>query len=142
MSDSSEGAYGSLHHPWPLGPEEKYQIKVHSTCHTNEDRLVEDFIMALDGMPISVFHQCEECRNWFFHSANRKRRFCSSRCRAKKGSRESYNERRRNNPEAHESVLVNNRKRAKKSYERKKKDELGPGVVIGKKATKPHKKED
>ncbi len=139
----SEGKYSAFTHPWPLEPEEKYRIVIQSRCRTGEEQFLSDFISALDGIPISSFRQCPECRNWFFHNSNKDKRFCSSLCRAKKGSRDSYRKLKEKDPEAYETKMVGNRKRAGESYRRKVEQEQGrSNVPIGKNARKGNKKEE
>ncbi|MGO9566875.1 MAG: hypothetical protein ACLP5H_04975 [Desulfomonilaceae bacterium] len=138
--DDEYGFLIRLHDPWPLGPKERYRIKIRSKCQQSEMQSLYDFIMALEDVPISSFCQCEECKGWFLHVTNKKRLFCSSRCRARKGSRASYSKIKASNPKKYEDVKTKGKERAEKSYDRRTRRKSGVRVLIGKE--KKSKKED
>jgi hypothetical protein len=57
------------------------------TADTDENTLLLFFIKTLEGVPLSAFGSCDECRRWFIQLSKKKKRFCSSRCAARYGMR-------------------------------------------------------
>src|SRR5208283_1005383 len=125
--DSTENEWDLLKHPWPLGPREKYSIKIQTKAATQDETLLYKFVTALNDFTIAALGTCEECGKWFLHTTNRTKLFCSAQCRARRGSRESYRKIKANDPEAYKEVRNRGKERAEKSYQ-KKIGKLGPGV--------------
>jgi hypothetical protein len=133
-----------LMNDWPFGPKDRYSINVEITSadQNNGAKLLYDFIMALKHVPLAAFCKCKECGKWFLHTSERKRVYCSSQCRARRASRESYGKIKASNPTKYEETKSRGSERAKRSYREKKKAELGDQVRVGKKTDGTTKKED
>lgn len=117
-------------------------IRVQFSPDNNKDALIFHFLRAIDDLPLTAIRQCPECKKWFAHLSRREKEFCSNKCAAKKTSRQRYQRVKESDPEAHESVLVNSRKRASNSYHRKMEKKTGsPEVLVGKETRKRTKKE-
>ncbi len=115
----ARGFFRAVRYPWPFGERNKYSIKISSRATSQEEQVLYEFITALGDIPLAALCTCAECGKWFLHTTNKKRLFCSSQCRARKGSRESYRNIKATNPKKYKDVKDKGKARADKSYRKK-----------------------
>jgi len=118
---------------WTGDTLERSQIELDITPEESDDAFLFWFAQAINGIPLSSIKQCVECKNWFFQSGNRKRFFCVARCRSRNFNRENRKRIKENGGEEYEAQKKRGRARAKASYDRKIKNEVSKGAVVGKK---------
>ena len=105
---------------WPLAPRDRYEIRIETRAATQEDKLIYDFIMALNGLPLHTISPCKECGKWFLQITDREKMYCSPQCRARRASREAYGKIKASKSAKYKKIKSAGRKRAKKSKARKK----------------------
>ena len=86
---------------------------------TREGEILYDFIMALNGLPLAALSPCKECGKWFLQITDREKLYCSSQCRARRASRESYKKIKASDPGKYEELKDRAKARAGKSYRKK-----------------------
>jgi hypothetical protein len=107
-------------------------INVAFKADNDADTLLFHFYMALWHSPLGSIRSCEECGKWFVHSTKRVKIFCSSQCAVRKANRERRQKIKKNDPKRYKKELVDGKKRAKKSYEKRIEKKLGRNVKVGK----------
>jgi hypothetical protein len=88
-----------------------------------EESLLLTLCRSLESIKVGSLRSCPECGNWFLHTKKTKKVYCSNHCAARKTSRERRRKLRKYDPEAYEQMLAEGAKRARKSYEKKRKKE-------------------
>ncbi len=137
-----EGGSENLCKRWAKGALDNSSLRLLVWASDEAEALEYLFLKLLDGLPLSALRQCPECGNWFVHVSERERVFCSSKCAAKKASRERYQRIKTESPELYEEERKKGAKRARKSYEGRTKSELGERVKIERRSPKQKRKED
>jgi len=96
----------------------------------NSNGLFFFFLLALDGLPISSLQECQQCEKWFFKFGKRKHIFCSDVCRATWANKRKLDDIKKDSPDIYKTNLERGRKRAKDSYEKRKKEKRLKGVRV------------
>jgi hypothetical protein len=96
--------YDFLMKRWPLGPESGYRIKVSSKGDSPEEKILYDILRSLDGLPLSAIRQCPHCSKWFLHLSKIDKRFCSTQCRTRSASKQSYDKKKEEEKKKAEQV--------------------------------------
>lgn len=100
--------------------------------------LLFHFLRLLDDVSPASFLQCPECNAWFVHTSKKKRTYCSNKCASRYGARKISREKRKDK-HTWEEEKRKGRQRARKSYEKKVQDEVGPNAIP---ARRPYKYKD
>jgi hypothetical protein len=95
------------------------EISLSFRTPTTADALKFFFCLALNGVPVRAFRQCEECEKWFIHLTKRERQFCSNPCAARAGIRRRRAELKENDPAEYDATLKEKAERAHKNYAKK-----------------------
>lgn len=127
---------------WEPGALDKAIFQLRTLAPKDEDHLLYRFLQDLNWVPRSSLKECKECGGWFVHTSHRERKFCSNRCAAKKANRVRYRRLKADNPDVYENEKEKGRERSKKSYNERKKKELGKGVKVSKYPRKSKQEED
>jgi hypothetical protein len=127
---------------WASGALERSSLRLHIWPSKEAEALEYLFLKLLDGLPLWGLRQCPECKKRFVHASERERVFCSSKCAAKKASSERYQKIKAESPQLYSEERKKGAERARKSYEGKKRSELGERVKIPHRARKVEMKED
>jgi hypothetical protein len=101
----------------------------------SEAILLALFLKCLNGVRVSAFARCKECKKWFIHSTKRKREYCSNLCAARRSNRDRRAREKAKDSESHKRELGQGAKRARKSYEKRVKNLL-PGAKPGRRPRK------
>jgi hypothetical protein len=113
--------------PSKTEPADMLRFKTSVEVSPDEDGVLHHLRLALNGVPISSFKRCGECRGWFLHLTERPRKFCSHLCGARASRRNRYQEMKAKNPKLYKAQLEQGRQRARKSSQQKAgKAPLGP----------------
>jgi hypothetical protein len=99
---------------------------------TSADALKFYFCLALNGVPVGAFRQCEECGKWLIHLTKRGRQFCSNPCAARAGIRRRRAELKESDPAESDATLKEKAECAHKNCAKKVKAKL--------KAAKPQRR--
>jgi hypothetical protein len=86
-----------------------------------EETLLLYFCIVLEGAYFGSFKKCIECGTLFVHTSKRKRLFCTPQCAMRKANRDKRKSIKDHDPDKYKKELAEARKRAKKSYHKKKK---------------------
>lgn len=78
------------------------------------DVFLIDFIRCLHSIPLSSFHKCPECNQWFVNVTKKEKVYCSQKCASRHIVR-----RKREDPAYRKKEKIAGAKRARKSYEKK-----------------------
>jgi hypothetical protein len=94
------------------------------------------FCQNLEGVPIKSLRRCTNCDNWFLHISKREKKFCTNKCAASYLGRLRREKLKLENSEVYQKELREGAKRARKSYEKKKKKEIRNNIKIARRPTK------
>lgn len=100
------------------------------TSGDSENLILYIFFKFLAGVPLKSFKCCEECGHWFLHVSKRDRKYCNNLCAARKANRERRKSIKSEDPTVYEKELEKSRERAKKSYDRKVTNIVGPKAKV------------
>jgi len=121
---------------------EHYQgIKLSGSNAPDLDILKNTVATLIDDLPSDCIKKCEECGKLFIHVSRKVKIYCSSKCSFKHLSRKRRVELKQH-PRKYKAFLKTQREKMRKIYEEKKKDEVGPNVVIRRNGKRPKRKED
>ena len=115
-------------------------IQLSIRAKNEKETLLLYFIQTLEGIPIRSLRQCPECGRYYVHLSKRPKIYCSNKCAARKGSRDKRKWVKEHEPESYQKELAKGKKRALKSYRRKRIDEIEGSISILKAVEKPKEK--
>lgn len=95
----------------------------------------------IEPLFLDPIKKCEECGKHFIHVSKKVKKYCSSKCSFKHLSRKRREELKKH-PRKYNAFLKSQKEKMKKIYEKKKKAEFGPNVVIRRNGKRPKRKED
>jgi hypothetical protein len=121
------------------GTLENSPIELVITPKGDDECFLFSFAQTLDGILLKSIKKCSDCNNWFFQASKRERFFCSNKCRARKFNKDRRKMIKEKGGEKYKTELEKGKRRARASYENRRKKQLGPNVKIKRKKTEKKK---